>query len=237
MSTSNTSIKENKVLNLAYCDLIYLLDRNYPKKSALTFVSNHYTLDKKLRNILNRAALPLKMVKTIQNNLFGDPDLLKDRNFHIDAYNQIITYFSIINHDPVIICRDGVLRDIFSSLHSKKDLRIDRGLLIPYFRALLKLDPKNIYFYFDKQISFSKNHAILFSTLMQEFQITGSCEIHKAVDWSLKTQTEEVVFSHDTAVLTVVPYCFDFLSWFFSSNFPRMLSQRLSIDFLNITCF
>lgn len=225
------------MINQAYCDLIYLLDRNYPKKSALTFVSNHYTLDNRLRNILNRAALPLTIVKLIQNNLIGDSDSLKNRNFHIDAYNQIITFFSIINHDPVIICRDGVLRDIFSSLHSKKDLRIDRELLFSYFRALLKLEPKNIYFYFDKQISFSKNHARLFSTLMQEFDITGSCEICKLVDWSLKNQTREVVFSHDTAILTVTPHCFDFLSWFFSLNFPHKLSQRLSIDFLNITCF
>ncbi|UCG89788.1 MAG: DUF434 domain-containing protein [Candidatus Heimdallarchaeota archaeon] len=237
MFTFKTSRQDYKRLNQAYCDLILLLDRNYPKKSALTFVSNHYTLDSKFRNILNRAALPINTVKTIQNNLLENFDSLKDRNFHIDAYNQIITFFSIVNLDPVIICRDGLLRDIFSSLHSKRDLRIDRELISPYFRALLKLEPKNIFFYFDKQISFSKNHARLFSILMQEFEITGSCDIHKAVDWSLKKQSKDVVFSHDTAILTIAPYCFDFLSWFLNSNLSHKISQQRYIDFLNITCF
>ncbi|MHA2203467.1 MAG: DUF434 domain-containing protein, partial [Candidatus Hodarchaeales archaeon] len=52
----NSSTQDESSLNQAYCDLIYLLDRDYPKKSALTFVANHYTLDNKIRNILNRAA-------------------------------------------------------------------------------------------------------------------------------------------------------------------------------------
>ncbi len=237
MSHYNAFIQGNEVLNQAYCDLIFLLDRNYPKKSALTFVANHYTLNSKFRNVLNRAALPLSLVQTIRNNLLEDPDSLKGRDLHIDTYNQLITFFSLMNHDPVIICRDGVLRDIFSSLHTKRDLQIDRELLSPYFRSLTKLKPNNIYFYFDKQRSSSRNHARLFSTLFQEFGISGSCKIHKAVDWSLKNQIEEVVLSHDTAILTVAPHCFDFLSWFFNLKSPHDLSQRLFIDFLNINCF
>lgn len=237
MSHFNTSIQGTNVLNQAYCDLIFLLDRNYPKKSALTFVANHYTLDSKFRNILNRATLPLSAVQIIENNLLEDPDSLKGRDFHIDTYNQLITFFSLMNHDTVIICRDGVLRDIFSSLHTKKDLRVDRELLSPYFRSLSELKPKNIYFYFDKQRSFSKDHARLFSTLFQEFSITGSCEIQKAVDWSLKKQKKEIVLSHDKAVLTVAPHCFDFLSWFFNLKLPRDLSQQISLNFRGISCF
>ncbi|MHA2202086.1 MAG: DUF5616 domain-containing protein, partial [Candidatus Hodarchaeales archaeon] len=156
--------------------------------------------------------------------------------FHIDAYNQLTTFYSLKNNDPVLICRDGILRDIFSSLHTKRDLRIDREFLFPYFKLLMKLEPSSIHFYFDKQISFSKEHAKLVSTFFQEFDLTGSCEIYKAVDWYLKKQTKEVVLSHDSTILTEAPYCFDFFSWSLNITSPYILSQRLIIDFLDITC-
>ena len=215
--------------------MIYLLDQNYPKKSALTFVANHYTLNKNLRNILNRASLSKNIVITIQNNLVKDYDALKGREFHIDAYNQLTTFYSLKNNDPLIICRDGVLRDIFSTIHTKRDLRIDRELLVPYFKSVLKLEPNSLHFYFDKQISFSKEHRKLVATLFQEFDLLGSCEIYKAVDWCLKNKTNEIVLSHDSNVLTKASHCFDFFSWFFYVDSHLPYSQI--IDFLNITCF
>ena len=236
MTKNEGSLTMTKVLKHAYCDLIFLLDRDYPKKSALTFVANHYNLNKKFRNILNRAALPKMTVKRVQSNLVRDPVLLKGRDFHIDTYNQLITFFSLVNHDPVIICRDGVLRDIFSSIHSKNDLEINRELLSHYFVTLSKLKPGNLHFYFDRQRSHSKNHARFFSALLQEFDLLGVCEVHKAVDWSLKKQTKALVFSHDTAVLAVAPQCFDFSSWFFNLTFSYDLSQQLSLNFQSISC-
>ena len=57
---SNEFYSENlNVLTNAYCDLIFLLDRGYPKNSALSFVSNHHLISKKGRSILNRAAISL----------------------------------------------------------------------------------------------------------------------------------------------------------------------------------
>ncbi|UCG00586.1 MAG: DUF434 domain-containing protein [Candidatus Heimdallarchaeota archaeon] len=232
----DSSSQDESSLNQAYCDLLYLLDRGFPKKSALMFVANHYTLDKNLRNILNRAVLPLDIVHIIQNNLLRDSGSLKGTTFHIDAYNQLTTFYSLNNRDPVIICRDGVLRDIFSSLHAKKDLQIDRKLLIPYFKLLLKLKPGNLHFYFDKQISFSKEHVKLFSKFFQEFKIVGSCDVYKSVDWCLKNQTKEVVLSHDSTVLTEAPYCFDFFSWILKTPSLYSLSHQLIIDFQKISC-
>lgn len=212
------------------------MDRNYPKKSALIFVANHYTLDKKLRNILNRAALPLSMVQVIKNNQIREYDSIKGKVFHIDAYNQLTTFYSFKSNDMLIICRDGFLRDIFSSLHTKRDLRIDRELLIPYFKSVQKLEPKSVHFYFDKQISFSNEHAKLAYALFQEFDLLGSCETYESVDWYLKKQTKEIVLTHDSTILTFAPYCFDFFSWFLEMMSPSTLSQRIIVDFLNITC-
>jgi hypothetical protein len=198
-------------------------------------VANHYTLDNKIRNILNRAALPLILVQEIKKNLVNY-DSLKGKEFHIDAYNQLTTFYSLQNNDLLIICRDGFLRDIFSSLHVKRDLRIDHDLLIPYIESILKLEPKTVHFYFDKQISFSKEHARLTNALIREFNLLGSCETYKSADWYLKKQTKEIVLSHDSTILSVAPHCFDFFSWFLKMMSPLTLSQRTIVDFLNITC-
>lgn len=199
-------------------------------------MGNHYTLDNKIRNILNRAALPLNIVQEIKKNLVRNQDSLKGKEFHIDAYNQLTTFYSLQNNDPVIICRDGFLRDIFSSLHVKKDLRINPDLLNPFFESILKLEPKNVHFYFDKQISFSNDHAKLTNVLLHEFGLLGSCEIYKSVDWYLKKQTKDIVLTHDSTILSVAPHCFDFFSWFLKTMSPHTLSQRIIADFLNIDC-
>lgn len=236
MNSSKPSLMNNRALINAYCDLIFLLDRNYPKKSALTFVSNHYTLKKKYRNILNRVTFSSDTVQIIQSNLVRNYDLIKGKDFHIDTYNQIITMFSLMNHDPLIKCRDGVLRDIFSSLHGIKDLRVNRELLSAYINALVKLEPKKVFFYFDKQISHSSDHAKLTSALFHEFGLIGSCVVHKAVDWSLRNRKEEIVISHDSAILTVVPQCFDFFSWYLNKFFPSSLSHHFLLNFQKIIC-
>ena len=175
------------------------------------------------------------MVNTIQSNLVKDYDELKGREFHIDAYNQLTTFYSLKNNDPLIICRDGVLRDIFSTIHTKRDLRIDRELLIPYFKSILKLEPNSLHFYFDKQISFSREHRKFVTALFQEFDLLGSCEIYKAVDWCLKNKTKEIVLSHDSNVLTKASNCFDFFSWFL--NVDSHLPSFQILDFLKISCF
>jgi hypothetical protein len=233
----NFNIETNKKLIDAYCDFIFLLDRNYPKKSALTFVANRYNLENKFRNILNRAAISFEEVQTIKSHLIGNSTLLQGKDLYIDTYNQIITFFSFVNNDPLIICRDGVLRDIFSSIHKRKDLKVERKLILPYLRSLTRTNPKNLYFYFDSQISHSNNHAYLFRILLSELNIEGVCEVHQAVDWILKNKTEGVVLSHDSTILLIAPRCFDFLLWLLNLKYPYAFSQQLSINFSTVSCF
>lgn len=231
------NIETKKKIIDAYCDLIFLLDRKYLKKSALTFVANRYNLEKKFRNILNRAAISFEDVQTIRSHLIGNSTFLQGKDLYIDTYNQIITFFSFVNNDPLIICRDGVLRDIFSSIHIKKDLKVERKLILPYLKSLTRINPKNLYFYFDSQISHSNNHANLFRILLSELNIEGVCEVHQAVDWVLKNKTEGVVLSHDSTILLIAPRCFDFLLWFLNLKYPHAFTQQRSINFSALSCF
>lgn len=198
-----------KLLLHPYCDLIYLLDHGYPKTSALTFVANHYNLNQIHRNILRRAALPLSEVQTIEIHRIRDLNDLQGATLYVDGYNQLSTYHSLFNQDPLILCRDGTLRDIFSSLHSKKNLQIERKFIESFLLALLHLNPLEVIIWLDVQRSHSKIHANLVQELMAKIGLDGVCEIGRAVDWFLKHETEGIILSHDSVILLTVPRCFD----------------------------
>jgi hypothetical protein len=223
-------------LIFAYCEMIFLLDHGYPKRSVLNFIANHYNLEKKFRNILNRAALSVKQVKVIKEHLILDTSVLSGKNIYIDAYNQLSTFFSLKNHDPIIICRDGVFRDIFSSIHGKKNLRVDREFLSSYLRIISELNANNIIFYFDKQRSHSRDHANTVTEIFQTLGILGTCKLVSCVDKSLKEKNQGIVFSHDSAVLEVVPYCFDFNSWYIRVGSKNTFPQKMFLNFQAVEC-
>lgn len=226
----------NEQLNKAYCDLIFLLDRGYSKKSGLLFIGNHYNLTLEQRNILYRAAIAIDDVQIIRNHMIKEFILPSTKDVYIDTYNQLITFYSLLNNDPLIICRDGVYRDIFSSLHVEKDFQINRKFICQYLELLEKLQPRKVLFYLDAQRSHSKDHAYLLSEVLSEFNILGECIIDKAVDWHLKRQTHAIIFSHDSTVLIAAPYCFDFYLWGKKSGILSDISQNNTFNFEKILC-
>lgn len=228
----------SETVNQAYCDLIYLLDHGYQKQSALNFVANHYNLNKTKRNILTRAALSLEDAQIISQNIKRDLNFVKDQMLHIDLYNQLTTFYSIIEGDPLIICRDGLIRDIFSSLHVKKDLQIKRELIISFLKALSALQPKTMILYFDTQRSHSKDHARNFRIILKELGIDGSCNVHHSVDMLMKKVDQGLILSHDSIILQKMKQkgIFDFLSWFFKTKYPSNIDRQIIFDFQHVKC-
>ncbi len=219
----------------AYCDIVFLLDRNYPKKSVVTFVSNHYNLDKIIRNILIRAALSQEEVYMIKENLIESILNIKEQEIHVDVYNQLITFFSIINKDPLFICRDGVLRDIFSSIHSFKDLKIEKDLILSFLNSLSELQSKKLLLYFDSQKSHSKKHANVFDACLKLLNINGQCIISQGVDKKLKNIESGILISHDSIIIQKVHF-FDFSLWFCNKSLSKDLQKRIIVDFSKVNC-
>ena len=129
-----------------------------------------------------------------------------------------------------------MLRDIFSSLHSKNEVKINHELISLFLIKIMKLEPKKVIFYFDQQRSHSKKHARLISSFLNDFHQEGSSVVHNAVDWSLKHQTDDIIFTHDTVILTKASKCFNFSMWVLNLEFSNNLSQHLLLDFQSITC-
>lgn len=222
---------ENQIILFkAYSEINYLLDKGYPKKSSVTFVGNHYKLSKRLRYILNRATQATNDVENITRKKITDAKELKGKIFNIDLYNQFTSFQSMLDNDPLIICRDGFYRDIFSLLHSKKHLRFDIDSITRFISSFLIFEPSFLSLYIDQQRSNSRKHSHIVKEVLSKNLISGKCIVSKSVDHMLKIQTEGVTFSHDSIVLGKSQSSFDYFHWCIKN---RNLGKRLTTQLIN----
>jgi len=133
-------------------DIRYLLDRKYPKKSAITYVSNRYGLTKDERNILTRIACE-KDISNDRKRKLVSIEFIRDKNLFIDGYNVLITVESLILGYPVFLCDDGILKDVRSLFRRYKIGFITKEALSMIEMITSKYTPKEIVIIFDSQIS------------------------------------------------------------------------------------
>lgn len=133
-------------------DIRYLLDRKYPKKSAITYVSNRYGLTKDERNILTRIACE-KDISNDRKRKLVSIEFIRDKNLFIDGYNVLITVESLILGYPVFLCDDGILKDVRSLFRRYKIGFMTKEALSMIEMITSKYTPKEIVIIFDSQIS------------------------------------------------------------------------------------
>ncbi|MHA1974975.1 MAG: DUF434 domain-containing protein [Candidatus Hodarchaeales archaeon] len=229
-------IKKKPLLEKAYCDIIYLLDRGYPKASVINFITDHYVMDKSLRAILKRVSLSEREIIQIKKKQIKNISLLSNCTMCVDVYNQIITFFSMLSKDPLFICRDGLVRDIFSILHNKSDLKIDFSIISSFLSAIKLLSSKKVIFFLDSPISHSALHCKLINESILQIGLNGECFCVKSVDYELKNINHGVVLSHDSIILLNTHLFFDFIMWYFNSSTSLDYPPSYIIDFSKLTC-
>jgi hypothetical protein len=97
----------NTKLRKPLLDLLYLLEREYPKKPAVELVGNRYGLDGDDRRVLYRGVFPRDICAQRKAKLAGSPP----GRLLIDGYNVLITLESYLTGRPVFFCLDGFMRD------------------------------------------------------------------------------------------------------------------------------
>jgi hypothetical protein len=90
-------------------DLIFLLDRRYPKKQAIELVGNRYRLDGDERKILYRGVFDTRSAERRRAKLCA---LSQVERILIDGYNVLITLESYLKGKMVFRSMDGYVRDI-----------------------------------------------------------------------------------------------------------------------------
>jgi len=206
-----------KSLKDAAYDLKFLLNRGYKKKIALNLVTKKHLLNKNERNFLvrkvfsDRKSLDRK-IKNININK------IKDRTIFIDGYNVLITVESIYKHefDYVIMCDDGVLRDLKAVFGKYKISSCTETALNCIITILKEHHPACIHFLYDSPVSKSGELASLTNMLIKRNGLNGNATTNKNVDFELVKLSklyDGIVATSDGAVIDKIEKTLDIPRW------------------------
>jgi len=180
----------NKNFKESINDLIWLLDRGYPKNNSIELVGNRYRLNSEERKILYRGVFDTKSVIDRRIKRIN-PYYFRVNSITIDGYNVFITLESYLSGRLVFRATDGYVRDIsgvygnytFSNLTKKcVDLIIDliKSLEKIYFS---KIDG---FVYLDSPVSKSGELASYLRNITEEEGIRLSAKVVKSSDYEIK---------------------------------------------------
>ena len=140
------------VLEDAAKDFRYLLNRGYPRKTALELVGNRYQLSFDERHLLHRGVFSEYDSKSRLEKKIP-AGRIKNRNLAIDGYNVLITVEAGLCGRPLILADDGFARDISGlSGNFKKTARTEKALKL-ILDDLKRTKPRRVLFLFDAPIS------------------------------------------------------------------------------------
>jgi len=206
-----------KSLKDAAYDLKFLLNRGYRKKIALNLVANKHLLNKKERNFLVRKVFSDS--KSLERKIkIIDINNITNRTIFIDGYNVLITVESINKHDfdAVIMCDDGVLRDLKAVFGKYKISSSTETVLNCIITILKEHHPACIHFLYDSPVSKSGELANLTNTLIKMNGIKGNATTNKNVDFELVKQSklfDGIVATSDGAVIDKIEKTLDIPCW------------------------
>jgi len=186
-------------LVMAVEDMRYLLDRGYKRESAVNFVAGRYVLDRMGRSILYRCVYSSEDARRIKEKA-ASPDELKGSKVAVDGFNVLNTLQSFINGKLLVLCDDGVVRDV-SEVHGEfRPTSMVEELIRLVVRTLKELEVANVAFYYESQISKSGEISALTRRILREEGVDGLVETEKCVDSAL-IKDKRIVVTSDSVVL------------------------------------
>ena len=163
----------------------YLLDRGYPKDSAVRFVSNHHGLPEEQRYALARVVLSSRSAR--ERKAKAVPvQALRRRDVIVDGYNVLITVESLLAGYPVYLCDDGFLRDVRGIFKRYQPSRFTETALSLILDLLALADPGRIEFLLDQQMSRSGELAAEIRERMAGRSLPGTACTARDTDHRLK---------------------------------------------------
>jgi len=219
----------------AVADLVWLLDRGYPKKPALDLVGNRHSLDRDerlvlYRGVFDRASAAGRMAKKCDP--FSEPI---DRLL-IDGYNVLITIESYLAGKRVFRSLDGFVRDI-SGVYGGYVLgdltKRSVGLLIEFVEMLPPAaEPEKkpaVTLYLDEPVSRSGELASFIRESLRLGGIRGEVKVVRNPDEELirdSTNYEPTaVATSDTVVIDKVRRCVDIPAFLIGRLFGKTPSE------------
>jgi hypothetical protein len=192
------------VLRQAAIDVRYLVDRGYPKESAVRFVSDHYRLPQEQRFALMRAVVPASLARERRaKKLIVNTHSLKGKALFVDGYNVLIAVESLLERLPVYEGDDGFLRDTRGIFRGYKASEFTVPAISQILDLLASASPYNVEVLFDQQISMSGRLAGLVREMMVKHGLPGTARTARDVDHQLKI-AEGIIATGDGNVIDAV---------------------------------
>jgi hypothetical protein len=166
-------------------DLVWMLERGYPKKPAIEAVGNRYRLNHDERMILYRGIFDLKTAECRRKKLV-DPFKTPAGKLLIDGYNVFITILSYLKGMCVFRAFDGYVRDVsevFGNLKIESLARRCIELIVTFIKHLHIREYISVLF--DTPKSVSRDIGKLYSYLekdVKETQQSISVRVVNSVD-------------------------------------------------------
>lgn len=187
------------ILRDAAVDLRYLLNRGYNKSSALRLVGDRYQLNKAERSLLFRSIMTEREANIIRSKHIK-PEQLRGEKVVVDGFNVLNTVEAVLRGEPLILCDDGVLRDILETHSKYRPSYLTTRAIEEILRFLKKVDVAGVEVLYESQISRSGEVAGLTRHILSEVGLMGSAKTAKTVD-SLLIKSGAVVATSDSAIL------------------------------------
>jgi len=168
----------------------YLLDRGYPKDSAIRFVSDHHCLPQEQRHVLARVISSSKSARARKAKAVP-VQALQGADVAVDGYNVLITAESLLQGYPVYLCDDGFCRDARGLFSAFRPTGQTVRALMEIFDLLVLARPCRAEVLLDRPMSGSGSLASLMRRMMVERGLPGGAETAADVDRQLKVRGSE----------------------------------------------
>ncbi|MCK4937573.1 MAG: DUF434 domain-containing protein [Methanosarcinales archaeon] len=183
----------------AVYDIRFLLEREYPRAGAITYVCNHYRLDINTRHVFGRVIYTESTAIERKNSTI-ECNKLAGKEIWVDGYNVLIGVESALKDDPVYLCDDGFIRDTRGVFRNYRCSDVTVRALDSILVQLLHCAPGKVEFLFDSQISKSKELAKCVSDRMRGASLMGTARTSRYVDYDLKHCGKFVATSDSTII-------------------------------------
>jgi hypothetical protein len=148
-------------LRRAALEVAWLLDRGYPRESAVRFVGDRHQLAARQRLALMRGVCSEAERQRRASREEGAPDV-RNQRLLVDGLNVLITLEVALAGGPLVACADGAVRDLAGLRGSYRPVQQTGDALERFGAALSTFRTAGAHVYLDAPVSSSGEVRALF---------------------------------------------------------------------------
>lgn len=211
---------------IAAGDLIFILDRGYPKSPSIDLVGNRYRLNRTERMLLYRGVFDTKSSLSRQEKLV-EIEKASESYLLIDGFNVLITIESYLQGFLVFTASDGYVRDV-SEVYG--NYRPDKSTVraLDLLAGFIRERKGQTTILLDKRADASSECASLIEKKVDNTPSAPEVLIENALDRKLVERSRQpggkpdaVVATSDTEVLDRVQKACDIPCWIIEKRFKK----------------